>query len=687
MIATILNRSSGPNSTPKWSSWLPVALLTTVAAPSSAQMADDGSWNHPRVLALIQQATEARQSVAIDRNLMNYRADARGYVYFFLDRPDAEDRVLVKADQIALEAYWRSPGQTRQTIIGMRDEKRLPTQVRYHLDHLTLVLDDFGETIRFGDGDEVDAVPHPAAQSGQRVYDYRLADSLSLTHSDGQSEVRVYEIQVRPKNMSAPGYVGTLFVDRDRAAIVRMNFSFTPASYVDETLDYIRVSLDNSLWLGEYWLPWRQETEIRREAPLLDFQAGSVIRQRFRVSGYDFNTALSPSLFRGRQVQSVSRARREAFDFERGLFDDLEDSGGLRSSPAMTEVEEQVREVVRDELLSGLGRVRLFSDGLSDFARYNRAEGVFAGAGVTLRPTGTTQLRLRGGYAFGRGGAMGGLSLNRRSGSHTLVLDGWYDELGDIGGSPGATSTENSISAATGSKDYLDPYLRRGGGATVRWGTERNWAITGVLERHRSAMDVVSDGPDTEFRPVRSVTEGTLGKVELSGSLAAPGGGVATFTSGAGRLGGSTFGTADARVAWSIEHPGGHTDLTLSGGATTSGAPSQSLFLLGGRETLLGQDYRRFAGRAFVLAQYELTIPLWTPYLGLRVLASGASTWLDGVTPPADWAAIDTDGLRGSVGLGLSIGWDTIHLDVGHGVRGGGWEAMFSVAPEFRGWL
>ncbi|MEM7414199.1 MAG: hypothetical protein AAF389_01810 [Gemmatimonadota bacterium] len=639
------------------------------------------------MLELVQRATSARQSVAFDQNFRTYQADARGYVYFFLDRPDDADRVLVKADQIALTAYWRSPGQTRQTIIGMRDEKRLPTQVRYHIDHLTLVLDDFGETIRYGDGDEVDAVPHPAALSGQRVYDYRLADSLSLTHSDGLSEVRVYEIQVRPKDMDQPGYIGTLFVDRDRAAIVRMNFSFTPASYVDETLDYIRVSLDNSLWMGEYWLPWRQETEIRREAPLLDFQAGSVIRQRFRVSDYDFNTPLSPSLFRGRPVQAVSRAQREAFDFERGLFDDLEDSGGLRSSPAMSEVEEQVREVVQDELLSGLGRVRLFGDGLSDFGRYNRAEGVFAGAGVTLRPTGETQLRVRGGYAFGRGGPMGGVALVRRTGSNTLALEGRYDELGDIGGAPGATSTENSISAASGSKDYLDPYLRRGGTATLRWGAERGWSVSGTVERHSSAMDIVSDGPDTDFRPVRSVVEGTLGKLELSGATSAPGGGGATFTTGVGRMGGSTFGTVDANAAWTIQHPGGNTDLTLSGGATTSGAPSQSLFLLGGRHTLLGQEYRRFAGRAYLLAQYELTIPLWAPYLGIRILAAGGSTWLDGVTPPSDWGAIDTDGLRGSVGLGLSLGWDTVHLDVGHGVRGGGWEAMFSIAPEFRGWL
>ena len=42
---------------------------------------------------------------------------------------------------------------------------------------------------------------------------------------------------------------------------------------------------------------------------------------------------------------------------------------------------------------------------------------------------------------------------------------------------------------------------------------------------------------------------------------------------------------------------------------------------------------------------------------------------------------------RGSVGLGLSLGWDTVYFDVAHGVRGGGWEAVFSVSEQFQGWM
>ena len=670
----------------------PVLLLLVAGLPvsisgQSAQAQDEGAWNSDRVIELIDRATELRQSAAFDEELRTYRADARGYVYFFLDRPDTEEHVLIKADQIALEALWRAPGQTLQTIVGQRDEKRLPTSIRYHIDHMTLVMDDFGETIRYGDGHEVGAVPHPTALSGQRVYDYRLADSLSLTHSDGQSEVRVYEIQVRPKDMDAPGYVGTIFVDRDRAAIVRMNFSFTPSSYVDDTLDYIRVSLDNSLWMGRHWLPWRQETEIRREAPFLDFRSGTVIRQRFRVANYDFNVPLEPRLFRGRPVRALSLAQRRAFPFERGLLDDLEEAGGLANAPAMDEVEQQVREVVETEMLSGLSRVRVFGSGFSDFARYNRAEGIFVGAGLTLRPSGNLRVRTSAGYAFGRSRPSGAVTLTRTGADVTTTIEGRYDALGDIGGFPGATPLENTISSASGSKDYLDPFFRRGGSVTMRWGAERAWSVTATVEEQSSARDVVSDGPDTEFRPVRSIDEGTMSALDVSRRAALPGGGRLQPTGTAGRFEGADFARIDGHVSWRIEGNGWHSDLSMSGGGMTDRAPSQSLFLIGGRETLLGQDYRAFAGQSYALSSLVVTIPLWEPYVGLRVFGSAASTWLSGTTTPVDWAAVDTDGLRGSAGLGLSLGWDSFFFDVGHGIRGGGWEAMMSVAPQFRGWL
>lgn len=662
---------------------LVAAALATFVAPLSAQ--SDG-WNDDRVLQLVERSMQHRQSVAVDSAFRNYQARAEGFVYFFLERPDEADRVLVKADQIALDVYWQAPDQTRQTIIGERDEKLLPTRIRYHIDHLTVVQDDFGDYIRIGDGDEVGAVLHPMAPTASNWYDYQLRDSLSLTHSDGRSEVRVYEILVRPKDVSAPGYVGAVFVDRDRAAIVRMNFSFTAASYVDDTLDYIRISLDNSLWLGEYWLPYRQETEIRRETPLLDFVAGSVIRQRFRVGPYDFNVDIPPVVFRGGAVGALSPNRRAAFEFERDLFSDLEDSGGLRPSPAIEEVEEQVREAVSENVLSGLPSLRFHGAGLSDFARYNRAEGFYLGGGAALRAPLGTELRVTGGYAFGREGASATLSLERRGTGATPTFRAAFEEPLDFGGFPGATPLENTMTTASGEKDYLDPFYRTGLEVGYAWGEDRTWSARLRLEEHEEAMDVLGSDPDGLRRPVRSIEEGRLVAARLSGLFGLTGGRSLRATTEVGRFESRFVASASAEANIPVTGEGWSGHFMLAAGASSTNGPPQQLSLLGGRHTLPGHEYRLFAGNVYWLARAEGTVPVYAPWLGVRGFVAFGSTHLTG-TPPADWLARDSNGLRGSVGVGLSLGWDIMRIDVGRAVWGTGWEAVASFAPAFRHWL
>ncbi len=666
------------------------ALLAGGASQVRGQEVAPGDWNDARVLALVERARALRQSVAVDPALRSYRAEARGYVYFFVDRPDSGEQILVKADQVAVDVFWQAPNSTKQRIVGLRDEKVLPTRIRYHLDHLTVVQDDFGDFIRLGDGDEVEKVLHPVGPASHDLYDFQLTDSLTLSYAEGGEEVRVYEVRVRPKDFDTPGFVGTVFLDRSRAAVVRMNFSFTPASYVDPYLDYIRISLDNSLWMGAYWLPYKQEVEIRRETPLLDFLAGSVIRSTFNIRRYDFNVDLSPTLFTGGPVSAVSPAQQLAFPFERGIFDDLEDRGGLAPSPTLEEVQAQVDEVVEGAVMSGLSPVRLHLAGISDIARYNRAEGLFLGGGVTLRPRGGVLMRTTAGYAIGRGSASGAVSVTwQRGGAMTPTLDAYWDAMGDIGGHPGATRMENTIASLSGSKDYLDPYFRRGATLTLRAPRQGRFSVAVRVEEHRSARDVVSDGPDTEFRPVLSVHEGTLAAADVSLRVSLPGAGRATFIGTGGRIATRSFASLTMASTWAIEPDGqpwsGY--VAASGGVATNDAPAQTLFMLGGRHTLTGQRYRAFVGNAYWLVKAEVTVPVLPPWLGIRGFAAAGATHLGGVDLPIDWTAPDSDGVRGSAGLGLSMGWDSMRFDVGRAVRGGGWEAVFSVAPQFRAWM
>ena len=93
--------------------------------------------------------------------------------------------------------------------------------------------------------------------------------------STGTTSSMTSSIEVRPRDPGAPGIVGSLFVDAAQFDIVRMDFTFTRSSYVDRRLDYIRISLENGLWQGRFWLPFEQRVELPRQLPELDFPAGA----------------------------------------------------------------------------------------------------------------------------------------------------------------------------------------------------------------------------------------------------------------------------------------------------------------------------------------------------------------------------------------------------------------------------
>lgn len=648
-------------------------------------------WNAAPALELVERARELRHTLSVD-SLYSYRSDARGYVYFFLDRNDSDQRTLVKTDQVALEVYWRAPNQTRQRIVGLRDRKALPTNIRYHLDHLTVVQDEFADRIRLGDGDEVEAVPHPMAGDGVYVYDYRLADSLTLETSDGRSVVRVYEVEVRPKDTSRPGFVGSVYLDRATAAIVRMTFTFTPASYVDPYLDYIRISLDNALWLNRYWLPYRQEIELRRELPQLDFMAGSVIRGRFEIHDYHFNEALPDALFGGQTVLALPPEQLRSFPFERSIYAGLE-AEGLDASPAMEELSAHAHQLVRDRALTGLAPLRMHWSSVSDAIRHNRAEGLYLGVGATLRTPASGVLRLHGGWSFGRDDVSARLELAPRGVDPSTRLVGEWRRPRDIGRYPPGSRLLSSLASLAG-EDWDDPYFVSGVRLEHRFGTTESphFHLAAGWEAHRSGYQVIDPGTDLR-RPVRPVTEGegpTLSAVATWPGAVGPvdlqlG---ADVTHLADRSWGNAFVEAafvrlEAWRAWSVA-------LRARAG-TTLGAdvPPQALHLLGGRGTLPGHPHRALVGDRHWLADARLGRSLHEPWIGVHVLgAVGEARLSTGASLPPEWDGDPRAGVRGSVGAGVDLLWEVISLDLVRGIGPGGeWAVHLSVHPRFHPWL
>src|SRR5262245_39104647 len=253
-------------------------LLVSHAGPLVGQ-----AWNAPAALALVRRAVERRAEVQADAMLRSYRTRAHGFVFFLAQVGEGltEPPRLVKADELDVEVYWQAPDRSKQVISGWRAGAFLPTDIHYHRDHLGIVTNDFGDVIRIGEGDEVRDVPHPLSQAGPELYDYALGDSLVIR--TGPDAIRVRRVEVRPRDFRLPMVVGTLYLDAETAALVRFRFSFTPAAYLDRQLEDISIVLENGRYEGRYWLPYRQDVEIRRRTTWLDFPARGIIRARWEI--------------------------------------------------------------------------------------------------------------------------------------------------------------------------------------------------------------------------------------------------------------------------------------------------------------------------------------------------------------------------------------------------------------------
>jgi hypothetical protein len=679
---------------------LAVVAGTAPATPVHAQI--EAGWDSERALDLVQRARERRLLPQQDSALRNYSARAEGFVYFYLDRRESDERTLIKVDQVALELLWAPPDQTKQRIVGLRDESRLPNRMHYHLDHLTVVQDGFGDVIRMGDGDEVGDVPHPAAVGSSDVYEFRLADSLALHLPGAPEPIRVYELEVRPRRVDQPALVGSMFVDRAGGDIVRMTFTFTPASYVDRRLDYITVSLENGLWDGRYWLPHEQTLQIRRQLPELDFAAGAIIQGRMRVSDYVFNDSLPRNAFYGYPVEAAPPSERRAHDFERGIYDDLDDAG-LAPPADLDDVRQQAATLVGGRRLSGLPAWRFALGSASNALRYNRAEGVVVGGGVAYDP-GSWRAAVTGGYAFGAAQPWSRAELTAPLSTRSLAsLTLGYLEPVDMGVRPGVPGAINTLGALTG-RDYQDLYYQSGGRVGLRYALRPQLSLYGTVgvERHRPA-DLTQDSPlfgSSSFRPVRAVDDVDLMVAHVAATRPQydPGswswGG--TVAAEAARGDGYSFVRPDAGFTLRVADRDQSRLLSagVSGGWLAGTAPSQRLFVLGGVNTLPGYAYRSFAGTRYAMGRAEFSAGLLRPWIGVRALAAAGVTGglddplvadgVDGAAPAwQGWPVSGTNGLRTSAGAGLSLLWDMLRVDAVRGLNGGTWQLQLSFHREF----
>ena len=157
----------------------------------------------------------------------------------------------------------------------------------------------------------------PSSPQGLEAYDFALQDSLSLTA--GARTVQVYEVDVRPKSFSQPLVIGTLYLDVATAEVVQFRFSFTPSAYLDPELEDISIVLENALYEGRYWLPERQQIEIRRRTTWLDFPARGIIQGRWEIGEYDLNAPFPAALYAAPAIGGLRQPKPDSTEWRESL--------------------------------------------------------------------------------------------------------------------------------------------------------------------------------------------------------------------------------------------------------------------------------------------------------------------------------------------------------------------------------
>lgn len=677
------------------------AFLHALALVTPSLLAAQAPTDSAPAQRLAERATELRAELERDTTLRSWRATAHGFVFFLAQVGEglADAPRLVKADELEVEVYWRAPGPHKQVVQRWRDGRWLPSDLHYHRDHLGIVTGDFGPRIRLGEGDEVRDVPHPLSAEGLRLYAFAAGESLRIRTPDGEVAVRV--VTVRPRDASRPGVIGELYIDANSAELVRFRFGFTAAAYRDRDVEDITVVLENGRWEGRWWLPVRQEIEIRRRSAWLDFPMRGVIRGRWEIGDYRFNEALPDSVVRGPAIGGLVEPDNEAGGWAEPLAQAVEAAAGAPlAEEDLAELRHELEQMAGAQVLAGLPASRPAAGSVSDIVRVTRVEGLAVGFGWTFK-RGVAEVRPSLGYGTSGVGVSGRLRVGARLGAFEPWIEG-RRRVRDVNDFRVIAPLLNSILAQEGGNDHGDWVLEEAVEVGVRVPRGARTALGAAVAFDRTESLAVEAEPSSgEYRANPALGEGDA-VVMRAWAERWPDGRVAGWLDGwhgvvevegspderwvRGRIGGEAMAAAGV----------GDVLLRVEGIWGSAHLPAWRSIALGGRGTLVGEEYRSLGGLRGGFAHLEWRIPVPVPEFRLsEVAGTGRSAvvapfvaggWADGeLDGRVPWAP--SDGLRPVVGVGLELLMGLVRVEAGVALRTGEWGVTADVGRAWWGIL
>lgn len=684
--------------------------------------ARDTAWNDIRADSLITRAILLRSTQLADSTLLSYHVTAHGFLAFLVQLGEGHiiPPKVVQSEELALSLSWWQPGRSAQQLIGRRDTTLLPAEVGYYRDRYAVVLDNLPDRIRLGDGYDVADVPHPLSLDAATRYEYRRGNGFQIGLAGRQ--ITVDEVEFRPRDQSKPSAVGSVYLDHETGAVVRLSMTFTRAAILDKRIETLVVTLENSLVRDRYWLPRRQEVEVSRTSTWLDIPVRGVVRGHWEISGYDVNEKIPTATMGLPRWSSLSRAELRAYKFEGTVASVLPPEMRLAGDDDVAQARKMAEAAVRASALTQHRSSSAYGRGISDLARFSRTEGLAAGLGFSRHWGEAWQSTLRARYGFSDRAVKGRITLGRAPalGGPPTIEAFAEREYRDVT-TPERSGIANSLHALFGSDFTTQVHMMAAGlqyrpsalsRFTVRVAAERDeplsvkakplvrafaptlaaWNLQGARAELRGGGSFISvNNPLTRrlwsFSLAAGAYRGDSSNRDLAhrDSLGLSARDWSTRPAVARFLGEITFERAFTRERVLV--------LRTNGGvAFGKDLPPQWLVFAGGPYSAPGYAWSSLAGKAVVSQRVEVRQPFPAPAipLGKYGRAPGRVVLAPYVQATALGGAENTisankNGVYPSVGLGALLFFDLLRLDVARDLRHGRWSFGVDIDRGFWG--
>lgn len=701
-----------------------------------AKAEPDSNYSTPALRRMVAAAAVANRLPPIE--LHSYRSHIETELSLIL-RDTLGREHTAEVEQLATTAQWSRDGRYDLHVVGYRSQSVGVPYSTLSIVRAWTVPSLYGDRLSLGayfarsrTGDTLIAV-HPFAPDRDRFYRFSGGDTVA-TLRVGSRSIPIARIRARPSfrdQTRLGGFDGEIDIDADRGQIIRMRGQFVVGREGSSKRDMLAramgvvgvayVEFVNAEVGGKYWLPAQQRTEFQASFPLLG-QTRPIFRLVSTIDdiAVDDTGTVAASDSLGAPRVTVSWAKGDSVN---GYDRWQHDIGTQSSSVHSDDFQNMAPDVWRSD---GPPRLNLFPNATSKMLRFNRVEGLFTGLAPSVDFRSLVPGLTVGGYAgvawterTVRGGGFVSLSRGRwiTSARGERALASTNDFALPLSDDPGLAAFLGSID----DYDYVDrrrvsiSLTRILGAVDVGLATVQLGVGDDREERSRLTQGLFS-GP-SRFRMNRGATNGSyaLGTADVefhpnvTGDFVQPGIGARLHYEGAsGALDWQRTELAlSGRKYWGPVSIALHAD---GGIVTGAHPPPQTLFELGGSELLPGYEYKQFAGDRAALfrsfASYRFPIwrrpmRVWRNYFlpgfgpGLAVSAQGGWTELSSagarqavVLLGDGWSVAPvsqpTNGVRATVGAGLTLFSDLLHIGVARPVdRAAPWKLVAGFGATF----